>query len=88
MGALHQQFAKGDLAIGRRGAPRVRVVVCTSTLANIAAVTAAVHKSPACTRLMAVASPGDLSTAPTQRPGQEPAHEHLTLAGGDEKLDV
>jgi len=42
------------------------------TLPSTAAVTTAVDKSPAYARLSAVASAGDLSTAPTPRPGTRP----------------
>ena len=73
IGALLQQRAKGDLVIGHRGGPWVRVVSRNPTLPSTAAVTTAVDKSPAYTRLSAVAPAGDLPTAPTPRPGTRPS---------------
>ena len=73
VGALLQQLAKGDLVVGHRRGPRVRVAFRTSTLPSTAAVTTAVDKSPAYARLSAVASAGDLPTAPTPRSGTRPS---------------
>jgi hypothetical protein len=48
--ALLQKLAKGDLVVGHRGGPRVRVAVRNPTLPSAAAVTTAVDKSPAYAR--------------------------------------
>jgi len=44
---LLQKLAKGDLVIGHRGGPRVRVACRNPTLPSAAAVTTAVDKQPA-----------------------------------------
>lgn len=44
--ALLQQLAKGDLVLGNRRGPRVRVACCSSTLPGTAAVNTAVDMSP------------------------------------------
>ncbi len=63
----------GDLVVGHRGGnPWVRVVLATQPLPSTATVTTAVDKSPAYARLSAVATAGDLPTAPTPRPGARP----------------
>src|SRR6185312_8088578 len=73
VGALLQKLAKGDLVVGHRGGPRVRVAFRNPTLPSTAAVATAVDKSPAYARLLAVAPAGDLPTAPTPPPGARPA---------------
>jgi hypothetical protein len=78
VGALLEQRAKGDLVIGHRRGPRVRVAVRTSTLPGTAAVTTAVDKSPAYARLAAVATAGDLPTAPTPPHGTRPVCLQIT----------
>jgi hypothetical protein len=50
----------------------VRVASRSPTLPSTATVTTAVDKSPASARLSAVATAGDLPTAPTPRPGTRP----------------
>ena len=50
----------------------MRVVSRNPTLPSTATVTTAVDKSPASARLSAVATAGDLPTAPTPRPGTRP----------------
>src|SRR6266850_232226 len=55
VGALLQKRTKGDLVVGHRGDPRVRVACCNPTLLRIAAVAA---NRPACARLLAVAPAG------------------------------
>src|SRR6185312_11110749 len=81
VGALLQKFAKGNLVVGHRGGPRVRVAFRNPTLPSTAAVATAVDKSPAYARLLAVAPAGDLPTAPTPppgaRPGQTPGSSRL-----------
>src|SRR6185312_2882033 len=72
VGALLQKLAKGDLVVGHRGGPRVRVAFRNPTLPSTAAVATAVDKSPAYARLLAVAPAGDLPTAPTPPPGARP----------------
>ena len=72
VGALLQKLAEGDLVIGHRGGPWVRVASCNPTLPSTAAVATAVDKSPAYARLSTVASAGDLPTAPTPHPGARP----------------
>ena len=72
VGTLLQQLAKGDLVVGHRGGPRVRVACRNPTLPRTAAVATAVDKSPAYARLSAVAPAGDLPTAPTPLPGTRP----------------
>src|SRR5437763_16929178 len=62
VGALLQKRAKGDLVVGHRGDPRVRVASRSPTLLRIATVAA---NRPACARLLAVAPAGRSATSYT-----------------------
>ena len=74
--SLLQQLAKGDLVVGHRGGPRVRVASRNPTLPSTAAVATAVGKSLAYAKLSTVASASDLPTAPTSLPGARPVSRH------------
>ena len=73
---LFQQFAKGDLVVGHRGGPRVRVACYNPTLPGAATVatcvTTAVDKWPAYAKLSTVAPAGHLPTDPTPPGGTRP----------------
>ena len=56
-----------------------RLCLDIPTLPSTAAVTTAVDKSPAYARLLAVAPAGDLTTAPTPRPGTRPVSSPLAI---------
>jgi len=58
VGALLQKRTKGDLVVGHRGDPRVRVACCTQPLLRIAAVAA---NRPACARPLGGRSGGPVS---------------------------
>src|SRR5256885_9654661 len=64
VGALLQKRAKGDLVVGHRGDPRVRVASRNPTLLRIATVAA---NRPACARLVAVAPAGRSAASYTIR---------------------
>src|SRR5205823_781342 len=55
IGALLQKRSKGDLVVGHRGDPQIRVACRNPTLLRIATVAA---DRPACARLLAVAPAG------------------------------
>ena len=63
---------EGDLVVGHRGGPRVRLCLDNPTLPSITAVTTAAEKSPAYARLSAVAPAATYPPLLLRRPARRP----------------
>src|SRR5207248_8370977 len=77
IGALLQKRTKGDLLVGHRGDPRVRVACRNPTLLRIATMAA---DRPACARLLAVAPAGRSAGLLHHHQGHDPATTASNLA--------